>query len=168
MKRIILKTITSFYKKLKSIYFSQIYSGFLDKYEIHKSFKFNGENVLFYGDGEIKIGKNSYIGWNSTLMAAKEYSILIGDNCNISHNVRIYTSSNNPDQVFNSNLEKIKVYGNVIIGNGVWIGANVFINPGIIINDNSVVGANSVVTKDIEKNSTVGGVPAKLIRFKNV
>ena len=59
-------------------------------------------------------------------------------------------------------------YEDVIIGNGVWIGANVFINPNIIIGDNVIVGANSVVTKNLEPNGIYGGVPAKLIRFKDV
>ena len=61
-----------------------------------------------------------------------------------------------------------RFYGDIVIGNGVWIGANVFINPGIRIDNNVVIGANSVVTKDIKENSIVGGVPAKLIRIKNV
>jgi maltose O-acetyltransferase len=43
-----------------------------------------------------------------------------------------------------------------------------FINPCVSIGDNAVIGANSVVTKDVLKNSIVGGVPAKLIRYKNI
>jgi maltose O-acetyltransferase len=57
-------------------------------------------------------------------------------------------------------------YGNVIIGNYVWIGANVFLNPGITIGSNAVIGANALVTIDVPEFEIVGGVLAKLIRFK--
>ena len=70
------------------------------------------------------------------------------------------------DQDFSNNSIEIK-YGNVLIGDYVWIGANVFIGPGVKIGNNSVIGANSVVTKDVEAFSIVGGVPAKLIRYKS-
>ena len=72
-----------------------------------------------------------------------------------------------PDQDFTQRPLK-KKNGDVVIGNGVWIGANVFINPGIVIGDNSIIGANSVVTKDIDSYAIYAGVPAKLLRFKNV
>jgi len=78
----------------------------------------------------------------------------------------MYSSSAVADQDFSKNSIEIK-YGNVIISDYVWIGANVFISPGVKIGNNSVIGANSVVTKDVEKFSIMGGVPAKLIRFKN-
>lgn len=168
MKRIILKLIASLFNKLKSIYFFVQYEEFRKKYDIHSSFRFNGENIIFYGEGSISIDRNSYIGRNSTIEAAKGCTVKIGKNCSISHNFKLYTSSNDPDQNFNdTSLIRNKKKGNVYIGDGVWIGANVFINPNIKIGNNVVIGANSVVTKDIEDNSIVGGVPAKLIRMKS-
>lgn len=100
------------------------------KYQIKNSFRFNGQNILFYGNGNIFCGENSYIGNNSTIQAYDNYMVRIGNNCSISHNVRIYTSSNETNQNMNSTKEKKKKNGDVIIGDGVWIGANVFINPG--------------------------------------
>lgn len=140
---------------------------FKKKYKIASTFRFNGKNIKFYGDGEIICKENSYIGDYSTIQSAENYSVVIGNNCSISHNVRIYTSSNEANQNMNVINDKVKVFGNVIIGNGVWIGANVFINPSITIGDNVIIGANSVVTKNLETNGIYGGVPAKLIRFKN-
>ena len=54
----------------------------------------------------------------------------------------------------------------ITIGNDVWIGANSVIIAGVKIADGSVIGAGSVVTKNITKNSIVGGVPAKLIKYR--
>ncbi len=54
--------------------------------------------------------------------------------------------------------------GPIKIGNDVWIGSNVTITPGVTIGDNAIVGAGAVVTKDVEKNTIVAGVPARYIR----
>lgn len=53
-----------------------------------------------------------------------------------------------------------------IIGNDVWIGSNVLILQGVHIGNGAVIAAGSVVTKDVMPFSIVGGVPAKLIRYR--
>lgn len=144
------------------------YESFRKKYKISEDFKFNGHNIKFYGDGEIICGKNSYIGSFSTVQSAKNYKVIIGNNCSISHNVRVYTQSNVSDQNMDLNSTKEIISGDVVIGNGVWIGANVFIKQNVKIGNNSIIGANSVVIKDVEPNSIYGGVPAKFLRFKRI
>jgi acetyltransferase-like isoleucine patch superfamily enzyme len=52
----------------------------------------------------------------------------------------------------------------VVIGDDCWIGANAVILPGVTIGEHCVVAAGAVVTKDVEPNTVVGGVPAKVIR----
>ena len=54
----------------------------------------------------------------------------------------------------------------VTIGNDVWIGANVIILSGVSIGDGAIIAAGAVVTKDVEDYSIVGGVPAKLIKYR--
>jgi maltose O-acetyltransferase len=143
------------------------YLGYKNKYNLSNDFRFNGDDIMFYGEGEITALANSYIGSYSTIQSVKDKIVKIGHNTRISHNVRIYTESAVSDQDFSSeNL--LKKSGNVIIGNYVWIGANVFINPGVEIGDNSIVGSNSVVNKNIPQNSIFGGVPAKLIKMKTI
>ncbi|KAH3687064.1 hypothetical protein WICPIJ_001954, partial [Wickerhamomyces pijperi] len=50
------------------------------------------------------------------------------------------------------------------IGDNCWLGANVTILPGVTLGDNVVVGAGATVTKDVESNSLVLGVPAKVVK----
>jgi maltose O-acetyltransferase len=149
------------------LYWVLIYKYFRSKYNIHKSFRFNGNRIHFYGNGKIIIAQNSYVGENTNIQSDNNCIVKIGKECMISHNVRIYSSSAVADQDFSINSVEIK-YGNVLIGDYVWIGANVFIGPGVKIGNNSVIGANSVVTKDVAEFSIVGGVPAKLIRYKSL
>jgi serine O-acetyltransferase len=50
------------------------------------------------------------------------------------------------------------------IGNDVYISAGARIIGNIHVGNNVIIGANAVVNKDIEDNSIVAGVPAKVIR----
>jgi tetrahydrodipicolinate N-succinyltransferase len=56
--------------------------------------------------------------------------------------------------------------GIIMIGNDVWIGAGALILSGVTIGDGAIVGAGSVVTHDVPPYAVVGGVPAKIIRFR--
>ncbi len=51
-----------------------------------------------------------------------------------------------------------------MIEKNVWIAANVTIIGGVTVGENSVIAAGSVVTKDVPKNTLVGGNPARIIR----
>jgi len=162
LKRIIIKL----YRVAEKTYQSEVYNNYRTKYGIPKTFRFNGERVQIYGDGTLKIGENSYIGGYSTIQLEKETKVLIGSNCRISHNVRMYTSSAKPDQDFNNYNRLEKKTGDIIIGDAVWIGVNVFIGPGVKIGNNAIIGANSVVTQDVPDAAIAGGVPSKIIRYK--
>ncbi len=52
------------------------------------------------------------------------------------------------------------------IGNDVWIGEGAFLKAGVTIGDGAVIAARAVVTKDVPPYAIVGGVPAKMIRYR--
>lgn len=54
----------------------------------------------------------------------------------------------------------------VIIEDDVWIGSNVTILKGVTIGRGSVIAAGAVVTKSCPPYSIIGGVPAKIIKYR--
>lgn len=54
------------------------------------------------------------------------------------------------------------------IGNDVWIGTDSIILDGVNIGDGAVIAAGSVVTKDIPSFAVVGGVPARVIKYRAI
>ncbi|KTD87723.1 sugar O-acetyltransferase [Paenibacillus etheri] len=111
----------------------------------------------FYTDfgRNINIGKNVF--FNTGCSFQDRGGISIGDGTMIGMNVTIATLNHGlPLETRN-----VTYPSPVIIGKNVWIGSNSTILPGVTIGDNSVVAAGAVVTKDVQENTVVAGVPAK-------
>lgn len=54
----------------------------------------------------------------------------------------------------------------VFIGNDVWVGSHVLVKGGVHIGNGACVAAGAVVVKDVPPYAIVGGVPAKVIRYR--
>ncbi|MBI5849145.1 MAG: CatB-related O-acetyltransferase [Nitrospirae bacterium] len=52
------------------------------------------------------------------------------------------------------------------VGSDVWIGMGALVLDGVRIGNGAIIGARAVVTRDVAPFAVVGGVPAKLIRFR--
>lgn len=52
------------------------------------------------------------------------------------------------------------------IGNDVWIGTNAKIMSGVTIGDGAIISAGALVTKDVPDYAIVGGVPARVIKYR--
>ncbi|WP_288317860.1 serine O-acetyltransferase [Xylanibacter caecicola] len=80
----------------------------------------------------------------------------IGKNCTILPGVVIGNKRLNGDESW------------VTIGDNCYIGLGAKIFGEVHIGNNVTIGANAVVTKDIPNNTVVGGIPAKIIKYKMI
>ncbi len=109
---------------------------------------------------KLKIGKNCWIGKD---FKANGYgTVYIGDNCDIAPGVSFQTGSHiigDSTRRAGEVTEK-----DVTVGSGTWICADSTLLGGVNVGSGCIVAACSLVNKDVDDNTMVGGVPAKIIR----
>jgi maltose O-acetyltransferase len=109
---------------------------------------------------ELSIGANSYI--NRRCYFDLTAPITLGERVTIGHGVSFITAQHAIGL-------RTKRCGAVTplpitVGDGAWVGANATIMPGVSIGAGAVVAAGAVVTKSVDADTLVGGVPAVLLR----
>lgn len=126
---------------------------------------------------EVELGNFTYIAENTSISKTSIGKFCsIGPNCKIGlgkHPSNTFVSTH---PIFFSTLKQAQIsfadksyfeeFENITIGNDVWLGANVIVIDGVNISDGVIVAASSVVTKDIPPYAIVGGVPAKIIKYR--
>jgi len=56
--------------------------------------------------------------------------------------------------------------GDTIISDGCWIGSRAMIMQGVKLGEGAVIATGAVVTKDVPPYAVVGGVPARIIKYR--
>ena len=142
-----------------------------------------GCNFIFESNhGSITIGKRSYIGGGTNLIARSD--IIIGDDVTLAWGITLYTHNShsldwqeraNDIAIINDNLRHgrdmlankkwdVVKSAPIIVKDKAWIGMNSIILKGVTIGEGAVVGAGSVVTKDVPPWTVVGGNPAIVLK----
>jgi len=128
----------------------------------HKVYLFPGVRLL--SPGNISIGNCCCINHGTDIGGAGGVDIgnfvLIGPNCQILTNNHSYDRYDLPISYQGTYQAPIKICDDV------WIAANAVILPGVTVGRGAVVGAGAVVTKDVEPFAIMGGVPARLIKYR--
>jgi maltose O-acetyltransferase len=106
------------------------------------------------------IGERCWINAECLFDASDE--IIIGDEVAIAQGVALITNTHEIGSTYQraGQLRRQPIR----VGSGSWIGARSIILPGVDIGEGCVVAAGSVVTRSVERDTLVGGVPARVIR----
>ena len=124
----------------------------------------------------VSVGKYTY-GEIEALIFNKKYRLNIGSFCSIGPHVTFVVSAEHNYKNVSSFPFRAKCFtrdimadgigkGNITIGDDVWIGCNSTILSGVTIGQGAVVAAGTVVDKNIPPYAIVGGVPAKIIKYR--
>ena len=139
------------------------------------------------GKKQAKIGHDTKI--HATVILRQAHNIEIGDGCLINHNnvlqagkvdgkIKIgnyvHTGANVMIIAFNHAFDTREIPtikqdyydSNVIINDDVWIGGGSIILPGVTIGRGAIIAAGAVVNKDVPEYAIVGGVPARILKYR--
>lgn len=142
--------------------------------------------IRVHGNAVIYIGDNCRIDRGVRLLAANKAVIKLEKGVRVG----LYTVFNGGDSVhigeqslisgfvyIQTSMHKYEGGGDIqkqgynhapiIIEKDSWLGTHVVVFPGVVLGEGTVVGSNAVVNKSFEKGSIIGGVPAKILKFRN-
>lgn len=170
-------------------YLGNYISSFLDRKRYYR-----GVSILSLWDQNSFFSKKIYLALGAQLnnTTVGDYSRIrqfttihksrIGKYCSISRNVRIGLGEH-PTNLISTNSIFYREQKNsirkdwvrpisfterkeIIIGNDVWIGEFATIKGGVKVGDGAVIATRALVTKDVPPYAIVGGVPAKVLKYR--
>jgi acetyltransferase-like isoleucine patch superfamily enzyme len=125
-----------------------------------------GVDIKALKNTSIYIGESTFIG--PYVCIAGPGNIKIGKNCLIAAQSGIFANNH----IYSDPTRSIASQGvtreGILIEDDCWLGSGVKVLDGVTIGKGSVIGAGSVVTKNIPPFSVAVGVPARVIKSRNI
>lgn len=146
---------------------------------VRKWKKKNGNNSTYPGNlfdaSRVLIGDYTYGQLNVKMYGNSNSQLIVGKLCSIAdntvfildgeHHINLLTTY--PiKQRFIGKVREAFSRGDIMIDDDVWIGYGCTILSGVHIGQGAVIAAGAVVSQDVPPYAVVGGVPAKVIKYR--
>lgn len=125
-------------------------------------------------EDRITVGNYTY-GYINAIVLGDDTRLKIGNFCSLASSAIFMISADHRTDCISTYPFKVKICGakneavskgDIVIDDDVWIGERAIIMSGVHIAQGAVVAAGAVVTKDVPPYAIVGGIPARLIRYR--
>lgn len=124
----------------------------------------------------VRVGKMTYGQLNVMSYHDIDTTLTIGNYCSIAGNVKFFldgehcvdTISTFPFKYYYTDSDEVDnvTKGSIVVGDDVWIGHSATILSGVTVGQGAVIAAGALVCKDVPPYAIVGGVPAKVIKYR--
>ena len=141
--------------------------------------KINEDNftvpVNCFNRRRVSVGKGTYGEICARHFGSEEEQLIIGNYCSIAPQVQFLLGGEHTLTKFSTYPFEQKYFGMenesvtkgpIIVEDDVWIGFGATILSGVHIGKGAVIAAGAMVVKDVPPYGIVGGVPAKLMRYR--
>lgn len=146
-----------------------------NKYQWKKCNKHNNTYIVSdYGFDNVLVGNFSYgpidvdVTDNNGLLKIGSYCSL-ADGCKFilgqGHQLKTISTFPFKKALFDEDENQTKS-GKIVVEDDVWIGYGATILSGVCIGQGAVVAAGAVVSKNVPPYAIVGGIPAKIIKYR--
>jgi acetyltransferase-like isoleucine patch superfamily enzyme len=127
----------------------------------------HGSSYLAFGSrisSDFSMGKYGYVGHHALISKG----VILGDYVMIGPNVSFVGDDHRYDQLGTPTIFSGRPNSRsaTVIEDDVWIATGVIILSGVNIGRGAILAAGAVVSKDVPPYAIVGGVPAKVIKYR--
>lgn len=119
--------------------------------------------VVMYQPSKVSIGHRSSIAEFVHIWGGG--GVDIGNDVLVASHAVIASVSHDPDAII---FRETNLAQPISIDDNVWIGAGAVLLPGVRLGAGCIVAAGAVVTEDVLSDTIVAGVPARVIRKRQV
>lgn len=132
--------------------------------------------INHFNPNRVRVGKMTYGQLNVMSYHDISTTLTIGSFCSIAGNVKFFldgehcvnTVSTFPFKYYYTESDEVDnvTKGAIVVGDDVWIGDSATILSGVTIGQGAVIAAGALVCKDVPPYAIVGGVPAKVMKYR--
>ena len=129
----------------------------------------------YFDINKVKIGKNTYGKINAITYPCENSYLKIGNYCSISsstlfvlggeHNTNTISTFPFKEKILHDEVDTFSK-GEIVLEDDVWTGEKSIILSGVHIGQGAIVAAGAVVTKNVPPYAVVGGVPARIMKYR--